>query len=71
MAELEGIMDPGDIDASQEDWVRLCSKYENPHEKDFFKPYWVPIVKDSYDYFIDISVLLLATDGGPDLDKIM
>lgn len=39
---------------AQEDWVRICSKYEGM-EKDFFKPYWVPIQKSSLDYFIDLS----------------
>jgi hypothetical protein len=53
--KLTGIYDPLSIVSEQMDWVRLCSKFEHPLEKDFFKPYWVPIQKDSLDFFIDMS----------------
>jgi len=43
------------MDASQEDWVRLCTQFDHPMEQEFFKPWWVPITKDDYDYFIDLS----------------
>ena len=53
--KLTGIYDPLSIVSEQMDWVRLCSKFEHPLEKDFFKSYWVPIQKDSLDFFIDMS----------------
>lgn len=40
---------------SQQEWVALVAKFEHPLDKDFFKPCWVPIEKDGYDYFIDLS----------------
>lgn len=46
---------PENINESQLEWVSLLSQLENPIETDFFKPYWVPIQSDSYDYFIDLS----------------
>lgn len=54
-AELDDLVEYSDLDDSQEAWLRLCSKFVNPLEKDFFKPYWIPIKRDSYDVFIDIS----------------
>ena len=44
-----------DINESQLEWVSLLSLLDNPIETEFFKPYWVPIQSDSYDYFIDLS----------------
>lgn len=38
----------------QKDWISLCGKYTGM-EKDFFKPYWVPICSTSLDFFIDLS----------------
>ena len=52
---LDDIIDPQDIDTEQQDWVRLCTKFYHPLDKEFFKPYWTPIGKDSLDYFMDIS----------------
>lgn len=43
-----------DIDESQLEWVSLFSQFDYS-EKMFFKPFWVPITKNSYDFFIDIS----------------
>lgn len=40
---------------SQLEWVALCAQMQHIKEKSFFKPYWVPIEKDNYDYFIDLS----------------
>ncbi len=34
--KLTGIYDPLSIVSEQMDWVRLCSKFEHPLEKDFF-----------------------------------
>ena len=53
--EITEILDPANLDSSQTEWIWLCSKFEHPLERKFFKPYWIPIVKDSLDYFIDIS----------------
>ena len=44
-----------DIYDRQLDWIRLLSKLDNPIERTFFKEYWVPIQKEGYDYFIDLS----------------
>jgi hypothetical protein len=52
---ITDILDPANLDSSQAEWIWLCSKFKHPLERDFFKPYWIPIVKDSLDYFIDIS----------------
>ncbi|MDB0006452.1 hypothetical protein N9E30_00715 [Flavobacteriales bacterium] len=40
---------------SQLEWVSLVSQFDNLIEADFFKPYWIPIQKNKYDYFIDLS----------------
>lgn len=44
-----------DLENSQLEWISLISELDNPIDSDFFKPYWVPVAKDSYDYFIDLS----------------
>ena len=51
---FEDVLNSNEIVDSQKDWVRICSKYKDL-EKEFFKPYWVPIQKSSLDYFIDLS----------------
>lgn len=38
----------------QKEWISLCSKFSGM-EKNFFKPYWVPVFSDSMDFFIDLS----------------
>jgi hypothetical protein len=45
----------GDLINSQRDWISLVSLLDNPIDTCFFKPYWVPISKNSYDLFIDLS----------------
>lgn len=40
---------------SQLEWVSLIAQFDHPLEQEFFKPYWVPIQNDDYDYFIDLS----------------
>ncbi len=52
--QFEDVLTSNEIINSQKDWVRICSKYKDL-EKEFFKPYWVPIQKSSLDYFIDLS----------------
>jgi hypothetical protein len=43
------------IEARQKDWLRLCNQFYHQLERDFFKPYWIPLNSDGYDYFIDLS----------------
>lgn len=52
--QFEDVLTSNEILKSQKDWVRTCSQYKDM-EKEFFKPYWVPIQKFSLDYFIDLS----------------
>ncbi len=40
---------------SQLEWIALIAQLDNPIETAIFKPYWVPIAKDNYDHFIDVS----------------
>ena len=40
---------------SQLEWVSLVAQFEDPIETKFFKDHWIPIQKNGYDYFIDIS----------------
>ena len=44
-----------ELRASQLEWIALISQLDNQIEREFFKPYWIPIQVDSYDYFIDLS----------------
>jgi len=48
------IIDPDLLDNHQKDWIRLVSQFEGM-EKNFFKPYWVPITADSLNTFMDPS----------------
>jgi hypothetical protein len=48
------LLKPDALDIRQQDWVRLVSQYDGL-EKDFFKPYWVPIGRNQLDIFIDLS----------------
>ena len=43
------------LDNNQKDWIWLCSRFDNELERDFFKPFWIPLHEDSYDLFMDIS----------------
>lgn len=52
--KIEDLITPDELYKQQEDWIWLCSKYEG-EEKEFFKPYWIPIQRCEYGYFIDIS----------------
>ncbi|WP_320168185.1 hypothetical protein [Mangrovibacterium marinum] len=42
---------------SQLEWIALLNQLENPIDTGFFKAHWVPLSKDDYDYFIDLSVI--------------
>lgn len=44
-----------ELSNSQLEWGALVAQFENPIETNFFNEYWVPIQKDGYAYFIDIS----------------
>ncbi|MGE4289575.1 MAG: hypothetical protein AB7E36_12880 [Salinivirgaceae bacterium] len=44
-----------ELNESQLEWISLVAQFDNPIETSFFKDYWVPIQKNGYDYFIDIS----------------
>lgn len=51
---IEDIIEPDNLYQQQEDWIRLNFKFKGI-EKEFFKPYWLPIQRVKFDYFIDIS----------------
>ena len=51
---IEDLITPDELYRQQEDWIWLCSKFTGM-EQEFFKPYWIPIQGNQYDYFIDIS----------------
>ncbi len=48
-------LDLAELNNSQLEWISLVAQFDNPIETSFFKDYWVPIQKDGYDYFIDLS----------------
>lgn len=48
------LINPDELDTSQQDWIRLVSKFDGL-EKDFFKPCWVPAEKTNIGVFIDLS----------------
>ena len=48
-------LQPEEFNQSQMEWVSLITQFDHPLDHEFFKPYWVPIQNDGYDYFIDLS----------------
>lgn len=52
--EIGEFLRPENLISSQLEWLWLYSKFEGM-EKEFFKPYWVPVQSNSYEYFIDLS----------------
>lgn len=48
-------LDLVDLNNSQLEWVSLVAQFDNPIETSFFREYWVPVQKNGYDYFIDLS----------------
>lgn len=52
--KIEDIIESDNLYQQFEDWIRLNSKFRCI-EKEFFKPYWLPIQRVGLDYFIDIS----------------
>ncbi|MBU3660015.1 MAG: hypothetical protein FGM14_09105 [Flavobacteriales bacterium] len=52
---LNNLISSSDLIKNQKEWIRLLSKY-NGLEKEFFKPFWVPILNnDLCSFFIDLS----------------
>jgi hypothetical protein len=43
------------LEESQLEWVALLAQQEHPVEIEYLKEYWVPIQKNKYSYFMDIS----------------
>jgi len=52
--KIEDLIMPNELYKQQEEWVWLYSKFTGM-EQEFFKPYWIPIQRSGYDYFIDMS----------------
>ena len=52
--KIEDLITPDELLTHQEEWLRLFYQYTG-QERDFFKPFWIPIQRTSYNYFIDIS----------------
>ena len=48
-------LQPEDFNQSQMEWVSLITQFDHPLDQEFFKPYWVPLQNDGYEYFIDLS----------------
>jgi len=44
-----------EIEKIHKDWKEYILKLENTIDKEYFKPYWLPMVKDDFFTFIDLS----------------
>lgn len=55
LEEESPLLHPDALKESQKEWIWLTTKFENPLDVNFFKPYWVPLQIHLYDYFIDLS----------------
>ena len=53
--EIENLIDSDIVNQQHEHWFNFYLKLNNSTEKQFFKPYWLPIKANSYDFFIDLS----------------
>jgi len=53
--EIGEIYSADELDIWVEDWLWLHSKLNHPLDIMYFKPYWVPIQKHSYEYMVDLS----------------
>lgn len=49
------VLDDGDLYDNQMEWIAHFHQLNNPADCSFFKSFWVPIVKDSIEYFMDLS----------------
>ncbi len=52
---LKDIIVPHQLESVQKDWINWFNKFTHEIDKQFFKPYWIPLIDNSYDAFIDIS----------------
>jgi hypothetical protein len=64
LANLGNLFHHDELLASQKEWVRLYNKFHTI-EKDYYKPYHVPVNCDDYKTFIDLS-----KDGYPVFEPI-
>lgn len=55
LEEESPLIHPDALKESQKEWIWLTTKFENPLEIKFFKPYWVPLHTNIYDHFVDLS----------------
>ena len=53
--KVEELINPDSIKDYLDIWLKLYSNFDNKIDKEFFKPYWLPIETDSYGIFIDFS----------------
>jgi hypothetical protein len=55
--KLEGcyLLDEKEVEASQANWLQLLEKFEHPLEKEFYKPWWVPLEKNRFGLYLDLS----------------
>lgn len=53
--DIGEIYSADELDIWVEDWLWLHSRLRHPLDIDYFKPYWVPVKKHSYDFFVDLS----------------
>jgi len=52
--DIEDLITCEELYKQQDSWLKLYSKYAGV-EQEFFKPYWLPIQRIGFDYFIDMS----------------
>jgi len=52
--EIRELLRPDELYENQKQWVKLCQQF-NGEEKTFFNQHWVPILRDSFDFLIDLS----------------
>jgi len=52
--KIKKLINHEEVSIRQKEWVWLVSNFKG-QEKDHFKPYWFPIEKEGYDFFIDLS----------------
>jgi hypothetical protein len=43
------------LETAQKEWLRHYSKFDNPIDISFFKPYWIPIIFEGDNVYLDIS----------------
>lgn len=55
--KLDGchLLDEEEVEASQANWLLLLEKFDHPLEKEFFKRWWVPLEKNRFGLYLDLS----------------